>query len=98
MMTHETHEDRPVADRPGSHRLLPIVGGGVAVAAVLAHLGGGALVMHVGIPALLVYLGLGGGSAIGIVTVAIMMPLLIFVARHWLRRPSTRSWQRNERT
>ena len=98
MMTHEAHEDRPAADRPGPHRLLPIVGGGVAIAAVLAHLGGGALVMHVGVPALLVYLGLGGASAIGIVTIAIMMPLLVFGARHWLRRRSTRSWQRNERT
>jgi hypothetical protein len=65
----------------------------VAVAAVLAHLGGGALVMHVGLPAALVYLGLGGtlgslsGGAllIGIVMITVMMLLMIFGARQWLR-------------
>ena len=92
MMLPETQEGCSPPGRPGRHRLLPIAGGGVAVAAVLAHLGGGALVMHVGLPAALVYLGLGGtlrslsGSAllIGIVTIAIML-LVIFGARHWLR-------------
>jgi hypothetical protein len=92
MLTHQSH-DEPPTGRPGRHRLLPIAGGGVAVAAVLAHLGGGALVMHVGLPAALVYLGLGGtlgslsGGAllIGIVMITVMMLLMIFGARQWLR-------------
>ncbi len=92
-MTHETDKSRSPAARPKRHRLLPIAGGGVAVAAALAHLGGGALVMHVGLPAALVYLGLGGtlgslsGGAllIGTVTIAVVMLLVIFGARQWLR-------------
>ena len=91
MITDQAHDDRSLTGRSGRHRLLSITGG-VAVAAVLAHLGGGALVMHVGLPAVLVYLGLGGtlgslsGSAllIGIVTIAVML-LVIFGARQWLR-------------
>lgn len=47
MLTHETHERRSPTGRPGRHRLLPIAGGGVAVAAALAHLGGGALVIGI---------------------------------------------------
>jgi hypothetical protein len=94
MMTHEADTGRSPKTRPGHHRLLPIVGGGVAVAVVLAHLGGGALVMHVGLPAALVLLGLdgplenfsGGALLIGIVPIAAMMLLLVFGARHWLQR------------
>ena len=94
MMTHEAQEGRSPAGLPGRHRLLPIAGGGVAIAAVLAHLGGGGLVMHVGLPAALVYLGLGGtlgnlsdgALVIGIVTIAVMMLLVIFGARHWGQR------------
>ena len=63
MMTHEAHEVRSPEGRPRLHRLLPIAGGGVALAAVLAHLGGGALLMHVGLPAVVAYLGLGAGPA-----------------------------------
>jgi hypothetical protein len=93
MMLSETQEGRSPPGRPGRHRLLPIAGGGVAVAAVLAHLGGGALVMHVGLPAALVYLGLGGTRGnlsngvlvIGIVAIVVMMLLVIFGARHWVR-------------
>jgi hypothetical protein len=93
MMTHEADEGRSPAARSRRHRLLPIAGGGLAVAAVLAHLGGGALVMHVGLPAVLVYLGLGatlgslsgGALLIGIVMIAVTMLLVIFGARHWVR-------------
>ena len=93
MMTRKAHDDRSPTGRPGRHRLLPFAGGGVAVVAVLAHLGGGALVMHVGLPAALVYLGLGGtpgslsGGAllIGMVMIAVMTLLVIFGARRWLR-------------
>lgn len=93
LMMQEAQEDRSPAGRPGSHRLLPIAGSGVAVAAVLAHFGGGAVLMHVGLPAVLVYLGggavlayLGGGAlVVGIVAVVVMMPLLVFGARRWLR-------------
>jgi hypothetical protein len=93
MMAHEAQEGRSLAGRPGRHRLLPMVGGGVAIAAVLAHLGGGALVMHVGLPAALVYLGLGGtlgnlsdgALVMGIVAIAVMMLLVIFGRRHWVR-------------
>jgi hypothetical protein len=92
MTTRKAHDDRSPTGSPGRHRLLPFAGGGVAVVVVLAHLGGGALVMHVGLPSVLVYLGLGGtlgslsGSAllIGIVTIAVML-LVIFGARQWLR-------------
>lgn len=94
MMTHEADTGRSPETRPGHHRLLPIAGGGVALAVVLAHLGGGALVMHVGLPAALVYFGLdgslenlnGGALFIGIVTIAVMMLPLVFGARHWLQR------------
>ena len=94
MMMHEADKSRSPAARLGRHRLIPIAGGGVALATVLAHLGGGALVMHVSLPAALVYLGLGGtlgnlsGGAlvIGIMTVAVMLSLLVFGARHWLQR------------
>ena len=93
MMTHETQEGQSHTGRAGRHRLLPIAGGGVAVAAVLAHLGGGGLLMHVGLPAALVYLGLGGTRgnlsggtlAIGIVAIAILMLLVVFGARHWVQ-------------
>lgn len=67
-MTNEVHEVRPAAGQPGRHRLLPIVGGGVGITALLAHLGGGAVLVHVGLPAALTYLGLGpphlGGGAL----------------------------------
>jgi hypothetical protein len=49
--------------------------------------------MHVGLPAALVYLGLGGTRGnlsngvlvIGIVAIVVMMLLVIFGARHWVR-------------
>ena len=90
-MTHRAHDEPQPTSRPGRHRLLPLAGGGVAVAAVLAHLGGGALVMHVGLSAALVYLGLGGtlgilsdsAQVIGIVAIAFMALLFVFGARHW---------------
>jgi hypothetical protein len=90
----EADTGRSPAGRPRRHRLLPIAGGGVAAAAVLAHLGGGALVMHVGLPTALVYLVRGGtlgslsdgAQIIVIVTIAVMMLLVVFGARHWLQR------------
>lgn len=93
MMTHEAHEVRSPEDRPRLRRLLPIAGGGVALAAVLAHLGGGALLMHVGLPAVAAYLGLGAGPAnlgggalvIGIVAVVAMNLLLVLGTRRWSR-------------
>src|SRR5829696_3826330 len=94
MMTHKAHDEPSPTGSPRHHRLLPLAGGSLAIAAVLAHLGGGALVMHAGLPAALVYLGLGGtrgslsGGAllIGIVMIAVMMMLVIFGARHWMQR------------
>ena len=93
-MTHKAHNEPLTTGSPKRHRLLSLAGGGVTAAAVLAHLGGGALVMHVGLPAALVYLGLGGtlgglsGGAllIGIMMIAVMMLLVVFAARHWLQR------------
>ena len=93
-MMHEAKESRSPADQPVRHRLLPIAGGGVIVAALLAHLGGGALLMHVGLPAVLVSLGLGAGVvnlgagalAICIVVVIAVKLLVVFGARHRLRR------------
>jgi hypothetical protein len=94
MMTRESDTGRSPETRPRRHRLLPIAGGGVAVAVVLAHLGSGALVMHVGLPAALVYLGLDGPLQnlnsgvllIGIVTIAVMMLRVVFGVRRWLQR------------
>lgn len=100
MITHKMLQTPSPAGRPGRHRLLPIAGGGVAVAA-LAHLGGGALAMHVGIPAALAYFGLetalpnlgGGALTIGIVAVVAIKLLVVFGvfggafgARRWLQR------------
>ena len=45
-----TNEARSAAVRPGFHRLLPIAGVTAATAALMVHLGCGALVMHVGVP------------------------------------------------
>ena len=97
---HEAHEGRSPAGRPGVHRLLPIVGSGVAVAAVLAHLGGGGMIMHVGLPALLVYLGLGGvptnlaGGALLVALAAVITVKLLFVfgaTRHWHNKAGWRN-------
>src|SRR5215216_1762686 len=91
------HDGRSPTDRPGLRRLLPIAGGGVAVAAVLAHFAGGGLLMHVGVPALLAYLGfgaastnLGGALVLGIVAVVAIKLLMVlgvfggaFGARQW---------------
>ena len=99
MMTHEAHEGRSPAGRPRHHRLLPIVGGGVAVAAVLAHLAGGGVLMHVGLPALLVHLGLGAaptnlaGGALLVGLVAVITIKLLFVigaTRHWRNKDGWR--------
>jgi demethylmenaquinone methyltransferase/2-methoxy-6-polyprenyl-1,4-benzoquinol methylase/phosphoethanolamine N-methyltransferase len=87
MMTHEAHEVRSSAGHPRRHRLLPIVGSGVAVAVVLAHLAGGGVLMHVGLPALLVYLGLGavptnlagGALVVGLAAIITIKLLFVFV-------------------
>lgn len=99
-MTHEMPDGQSHAARATRHRLLPIAGGGVAAAALLAQFGGGALVMHVGLPAVLAYFGLGaavptlgaGALVVGIV-VAVGLKLLVFGVfggvfggRQWFRR------------
>ena len=90
-MTHETHEGRSPAGRPGRHRLLPIAGGIVAVVAVLAHLAGGAALAHFGLGAVLAYLGvdvanLGGGAlVVGLAAVVGIKLLVVIGARRWLR-------------
>ena len=83
---------RSPEDRHGRHRFLPIVGSSVAVAAVLAHLIGGGVLVHVGLPAVLVYLGrgavptnfVGGALLIGLAAVITIKLLFVFGAtRHW---------------
>jgi hypothetical protein len=99
MVTHEAHEGRSPASRAGRHRLLPIVCSGVAVAAVLAHLAGGGVLMHVGLPALLVYLGLGtaptnhAGGALLVGLAAVITIKLLFVigaTRYWSNKDGWR--------
>jgi hypothetical protein len=91
-MTHEAHHDPSPAVHPGDHRLLPIAGVTAAVVALLAHFGGGALVMHVGLPAVLAYFGLGaalpalgGGALIIVIAAVVAMNLLVYGARRWWR-------------
>ena len=94
MMRRQAHDDPSPAARSGRHRLLPIAGVTAAIVAVLAHLGGGALVMHVGVPALLVYFGLGadlanlgsGALLVALAAVVAMKLLLVFGAGRWLRQ------------
>ena len=81
-MNHEAHEGRSPAGRPVRHRLLPIAGGIVAVAAVLAHLGlGAAVVANLG----------GGALMVGLAAVAVKV-LLVLGAGRWLRH---RDWLRH---
>jgi hypothetical protein len=100
MMTPEVQENRTPAGHLRRHRLLPIVGGGVAVAAVLAHLVGGGVLMHVGLPALLVSLGLGaapthlaaGALLVGLAAIITIKLLIVFVAtRHWRNKDGWRN-------
>ena len=99
MMTHDAHEGWSFAGHPRRHRLLPIVGSCVAVAAVLAHLAGGGVLMHVGLPALLVYLGLGaaptnlagGALVVGLAAIIIKLLFVIGATRHWRNRDGWRN-------
>ena len=84
MVSHEVHEGRSPADRPGLHRLLPIAGITAIVVAVLAHLGGGAMLAHFGLSAALGNLG-GAALVVGILAVITIKVLLVFGARRWLR-------------
>ena len=90
-MTHEAPGSRRSAGHPGPHRLLPITGIAVASIAVLAHLGGAAL-MHLGLGAGLAYIGadvanLGGRALlVGLAAVIALKLLVVFGARRWLRQ------------
>ena len=85
-MTHEADTDRSPTARPGLHRLLPMAGIAVAFVAVVAHLGGGALLMHAGLSGALTSLGLGGGALVVAVAAIVSVKLLVvFGARRWLR-------------
>jgi ubiquinone/menaquinone biosynthesis C-methylase UbiE len=64
MMRHRTHESRSSAGHSRSHGLLPIAGITVAVVAVLAHLTGGAALLHPGLSGALAGFGLGGVALI----------------------------------
>jgi hypothetical protein len=85
MMTHEAHEGRSAAGRTGLHRLLPVAGITAAVVALLVHLGGGAMLVHLGPGADLTNLG-GGALVLVIMAVVTVKLLVVFGARHWLRR------------
>ena len=90
MPTIETYEDRP-PDRSRSHRLLPMAGIIAAMVAILAHLGGGAMLIHLGLGTGLAALGvnvggLGGDTlVVGLVVVISVKLLLVFGARRWFR-------------
>lgn len=79
MTPHEANEFQPPVGDAGHRRLLPLVGGGVVGAAVLAHFLGGGLLMHVGLPALLVYLGFGGGALLVALAAIVAIKLLMIV-------------------
>lgn len=81
MMPHGVHEDLSLASRPRHHRVLPIAGGSVILVALLAHLAGGAVLVHAGLSKALASLGLGAGALV-VVLVAlgtIKVLLLVFL-------------------
>jgi hypothetical protein len=84
MMTHEAPESQAPKGRSGFHRLLPTVGATLVGVAVLAHLAGGAALLHLG-PGSLANLG-GGALVIAIAALVSVKLLMVFGARHWLRR------------
>jgi hypothetical protein len=92
IMIPEVHEDpTPVAHR-APHRLLPCAGIGVTVVAVLGHLGGGAMVVHLGLAAVVAYLSVNLGSlgpgavAAALAAIITMTVLVVIAARHRLGR------------
>jgi hypothetical protein len=95
MMTQEAQEGRSPAGRPGPlrrlprplRRLLPIAGSTVAVVAVLAHFGGGAVLVpaHLGLGAALLAKFGGGALVVVLAAFVTIKLLLVFGARRWLR-------------
>ena len=94
MTTNVTYEAHSPA-RSGTHRLLSIAGITAAIVALLAHLGGGALLIHFGLGAGLAALGinvghLGGGAlVVGLVVVISLKLLLVFGVRQRFRHRSS---------
>jgi hypothetical protein len=88
IMTQEAHEGRSPAGRPGPlRRLLPIAGSTVAVVAVLAHFGGGSVLVpaHLGLGAALLAKFGGGALVVVLAAFVTIKLLLVFGARGWLR-------------
>lgn len=88
MMTHEADTGRSPAARPGLHRLIPMAGITAVIVVGVAHLGGGAVLMHAGLSGALGSLGLGGGAlVVGLAAIVGVKLLVALGARRW-------SWQR----
>jgi hypothetical protein len=87
MKTHEAQEGRSPPRRSGLHRLLPVAGITAAIVALVGHFVLGGALMHVALPALLVYLGLaklGAGMLVVGLAVAVTLKLLVaFGAFRW---------------
>jgi hypothetical protein len=59
----------------------------VAVVAVVAHMGGGAVLMHAGLSGVLANLGLGGGAlVVGLAAIVSVKLLVVFGVRRWMQR------------
>jgi hypothetical protein len=86
MVPHEGNEGRSVADRSKIQHLVPAAGIAAVVAAVLLHLGGGAVLVHAGLSGVLASLGLGSGALVVVIVVIVAVKLtVVFGARRWLR-------------
>jgi hypothetical protein len=87
VITKEEGERQSSMDQSWRHRLLPRAGIGVAVVAFLAHFLGGGALMHLGLPALLVTLGvnatplnLGPGVLLVALAAVIVIKLLLIIS------------------
>ena len=97
----EARSGHSPASRPTGRWLLPVAGGGLGVAALIAHFGIGGALMHVGLPAALAYFGLGAapgnvGGALVIVIVAVIAVKLLVVSGVFAGAVGARrGWQRH---
>lgn len=79
MLAHKVPDRRPHSGRSGLHRLLPATGIAVVAIALVAHLAGGAALVHLGLGSSL------GDNVlvIGLAAVVCLKLLLVVAARRW---------------
>lgn len=83
-MTHEAEEERLGAGHSGPRRLLPLAGAAVVAVVVLAHLLGGAALVHAGLVAPLAALG-PWALVLGLAALVAVKLAVVFTARRWAR-------------